>query len=223
MILFELFTAPEVLPFAVAFATVLGLGVLEGLGLLFSASPTHAVEHSLTHFFPHMDHANHADADSVSVLGWLHFGRVPLLVLLLLFLSAFAVGGYAFQWVVQASSGSFAPLWLATSAAAVEAVAVVRVAGGALAKLIPADESSAVSDASFIGSAATVTSASAQEEDASVASVLDVHGRKHFLLVTPEQGSPALVDGMQATVLAKVGARYVVKPHFLPITQITPP
>jgi hypothetical protein len=205
--LLVLFTAPEVLPFSVAFALLVGLGVLELFGLLFSASPTHAVEHSLSHFLPHVDHA---DATG-GVLGWLHLGRVPMLVLLLLFLSAFAVGGYAFQWTVQSATGSFAPLWLAVCAAGAEAVAVVRVMGGVVAKRVPQDETSIVSAASFVGSAALITNAAELHGDASQASVLDAHGRKHFILVAAE-GDALLADGMQVTVLEKTGARYLVKP-----------
>ena len=85
------------------------------------------------------------------MLGWLHFGKVPILVILVIFLTAFAVTGFVVQFAARAVIGSFMPLPIAVALAFVAAVFGVRVLGGALSKVIPRDETTAVSDASLVG------------------------------------------------------------------------
>jgi hypothetical protein len=85
-----------------------------------------------------------------------------------------------------------------------------------VARWVPGDETSAVSELSFIGCEAHVTAAATIDANhsASQASVLDVHGRKHFILVMPNADSNAatpLLDGSRVIITAKLGAVYSVR------------
>eukprot|EP01031_Cornospumella_fuschlensis_P048686 gene48686-59610_t len=71
------FTAPETLPFGVAVALIVAIALLEGLGMLVALSPSNVIDDLLPHAMP--------ESGLDRVLGWLHLGRVPALVLLLLF------------------------------------------------------------------------------------------------------------------------------------------
>ena len=79
----NLFTAPETLPFGVAVALIVAVALLEGLGMLVALSPSNVIDDLLPHAVP--------ESGMDRVLGWLHLGRVPALVLLLLFLLGYAL------------------------------------------------------------------------------------------------------------------------------------
>ena len=93
----NLFTAPETLPFGVAVALIVGVALLEGLGMLVALSPSNVIDDLLPQAVP--------ESGLDRVLGWLHLGRVPALVLLLLFLLGYALFGYALQKVALNLAG----------------------------------------------------------------------------------------------------------------------
>lgn len=204
-----LFTAPQNLPFGVALVVMLGLAVLEVLGLLLSFSVSDWIDHSVLPEHPE------TDAGIEGILGWLHVGKVPTLVLLVLFLTGFALIGYLIQIAARGVINAFLPALLAAPLAAVGAVISVRTLGGWLAHVIPRDETSTVSDTEFIGRVATITAATANRELATQARLKDVHGRSHYILVEPDGEPFELADGMEVLIVKKVGAIYRVieNPH----------
>ena len=72
------------------------------------------------------------------VLGWLHVGRVPVLVLLVLFLAAFALTGFALNMVVHRLLGFWVPTLIAVPVAVITALPMVRILGAGLAHVTPA-------------------------------------------------------------------------------------
>lgn len=204
----SLFSAPETVPFGVAFALMLGLAVLEAIGLALSLSPSGWLDDSLLS-------EPGADAGLGGVLGWLHVGKVPTLALLVLFLAGFALSGYAIQLAVRAIVGAYLPAIVAAAGAGFCAVGAVRTLGGWLARVIPRDESSIVSELEFIGRVASVTAAAARPGLASQARLRDAQGRAHYLLVEPDAPGLELADGMEVLLVKKVGAvfRVIENPH----------
>ena len=78
------FFEPQLWPFAVALGLVVALAVIEAAGLLIGISVSH---------WDHGEVAVETDGLVGNALGWLHFGKVPLLVILIIFLMTFAVTG----------------------------------------------------------------------------------------------------------------------------------
>ncbi len=198
-----LFTATETIPFGVALAVMLGLALLEVIGLIIAISPSEWVDHMV---FPDTN----VDGGADGILGWLHIGKVPTLILLILFLSSFAICGYVWQMVSQSLFRFYTPGLIAVVPAFMGAIASVRIFGGWMAHIIPRDESSAISETTFIGRAFTVTAASSLSGVASQARLRDTDGRSYFILVEPDVDGFALQDGMQVLVVKKVGAIYRV-------------
>jgi hypothetical protein len=97
----NLFTAPETLPFGVAFALIVAIALIEGLGMLIAMSPSNLIDNVLPEI--------HGDGGLDQMLGWLHLGRVPSLVLLILFLAGYALFGYGLQMVAHGLMGSICP------------------------------------------------------------------------------------------------------------------
>src|SRR4051812_44779433 len=114
-----IFLAPEAWPFLVAGVIILVIAGVELLALLVGASVSGGIE-ALLH---------HADAPELppdSWLGWLHVGRVPVLVLLVLFLAAFAVVGLVADVAALAFAGWLLPPLIAVPAAALVALPATR-------------------------------------------------------------------------------------------------
>lgn len=203
----NLFTASETLPFGIAFALIVAIGLIEGFGMLVSLSPSNLLDQLL----PDID----GDTGLDRVLGWLHIGKVPSLVLLLLFLTGYALFGYALQMVVHGLLGTYLPGWMAGLVSVPPAMATVRGLGALIAHIIPRDETSAVSELSLVGRAGTVSGGVARRGLAAQARVRDSHGRTHYLMVEPDLDDEVFEEGAQVLIVRKVGAFYrcIANPH----------
>lgn len=194
--------AVETWPFGAALVLMLALLILEGGALLFAASPSEWLDAAIP--------------DGVdNALGWLHLGKVPFLVLLGIFLAGFALAGYAVQSVSQSLFGLLLPAWVASLPALLVAVACLNLVGGLLARLMPGDESSAVSAQSLIGRAGFVTQGVAREGLSAEAKVRDHLGRAHYVMVEPDINGQEFAQGAAVLLVKKVGAHYraIANPH----------
>lgn len=198
-------TAPETWPFGAALAIMVCLSVIEGAGLMLAHSPSHLLESVLP------DLPDGADG----VLGWLHVGKVPLLVLFILFLGGFTVAGYVLQAAFQSVGGSPLPAWLAVIPAFLAGISTVSGVGGLLAKIIPQDESSAVSEQTLIGRAGVVIQGIARDGMAAQAKVRDAYGRAHYVMVEPDLVEETFNEGSDILLVRKTGARFkcIRNPH----------
>lgn len=203
----SLFTAPETWPFGVAFALIVGIALIEGLGMLVSLSPSNWLDDLL----PDVD----GDTGLDRVLGWLYIGKVPSLVLLVLFLTGYAIFGYSLQKVAHGLLGGYLPVWLAGLVAVAPGMATVRSLGALIAHIIPRDETSAVSEMSLIGRAGVVSAGAARRGLAAQARVRDAHGRAHYLMVEPDVDDEVFDEGAQILIVRKAGAFYrcIANPH----------
>lgn len=174
--------SPGNAPFLVAIGIMVFIGAVEGLSLLVGTGMLHHLD---TFFAAHLDQAAHLFPGD-GVLGWLHVGRAPILVLIVLFLMSFAIAGLVLQWALAEVIGQPLPPLIASLIATASAVPVVRVLGGQIARHIPRDETSAVSEESFIGRIARLTAESAGAGSPGQAKLTDEHGRTHYLLVEPD-------------------------------------
>ncbi len=191
-------TASQNLPFAVALAVMLGIAVLEGVLTLIGFGLSNALDSLLPdHDFdldlhPDVDvhHDAHVEMQSPSALShflsWLRVGKVPVLMLFVVFLTAFGLIGLSLQGFVHNLSGSLLPASIASIPAVVLALPVVRVMGSLIAKIMPQDETEAVSRNSLIGRVATITLGTARPDSPAEARVLDLHGTSHYVMVEPD-------------------------------------
>ncbi|MGH8609539.1 MAG: YqiJ family protein [Gammaproteobacteria bacterium] len=129
-------------------------------------------------------YASHPGGDGL--LGWLHLGKVPFMILVIVFLTAFGLTGFATQMAARAWLQHFLPLPLVSVSAFVVALPAVRLVGGALGKVLPQDETFAVSLEDLVGRIATVVTGTASLGIPAQARVRDVHGRSHYVLVEPD-------------------------------------
>jgi membrane protein implicated in regulation of membrane protease activity len=171
----EIIAAPANLPFSVALLVMLLIGAVEALGLGASAV--------------HLD--LHTDVDGGGdLLGWLGVGKVPLLMLLVVFLALFGLAGLA----LQQFAGPL-PLWIAAPAAAVAALPLTGLGARGLARIIPQDETTAISLDSLVGRRGIITIGTARRGSPAQARVADIHGQAHYVMVEPYDDDHSLGEG----------------------------
>jgi hypothetical protein len=175
------FLAPETWPFAAATLLLLLITAVEGLALLFGAHLSSWVDHLLPD-------ATHVDGAFDRALGWLQFGRVPLLVLLVIFLAAFALTGFALNMVVHWLLGIWLPSIVAVPVAFITALPIVRILGAGLARVIPKDETYAVTLDTLVGRVATIVNGTARAGYPAQAKVANQHGQMLYVMVEPDAG-----------------------------------
>lgn len=198
------FLAPESAPFLIAAFVLLVLAAVEGLGLLIGASASHWLDHMLPGHLPD-------DSGGVfeSWLGWLHVGRVPVLALIVIFLAAFSIVGFAINIVVHGLFGFYASPWIGAPVAVFAALPVVRFTGNTLGRLMPKDETLAVSLDSLVGRIATVVSGTARQGYPAQAKVTSEHGQVIYVMVEPDNSDVSFGAG-EAVLLVKqlTGTRF---------------
>lgn len=197
------FFAPENLLFSVALLVMFGLAVVETLAVLLGGGASQFFD-SFFHHELHLD----ADGHSAGFLGWLHFGRVPLFVLLIIFLTGFGLSGLMIQALLQAVFGSSLHASLASIPAFVVALPVLRVVGSLFARIAPKDETTAVSQDSLVGRIATILLGTATRGAPAQARVKDQFGQEHLVMVEPDLDGEQFQSGTDVLLVTRSNATY---------------
>ncbi|MFT0169636.1 hypothetical protein ACLKMY_11525 [Paraburkholderia mimosarum] len=88
-------------PFIAAIGVMIAIGLLEVLTLLLGFSASEHAGNMLVHHFD-IDHGGCVQTGIAGqFLGWLHVGRVPFLVLMVLLLTGFSISGLMLQSVLH--------------------------------------------------------------------------------------------------------------------------
>ena len=96
----EIISAPQSLPFVAAIGVVLMLAVLELMGLVIGHSPSHTLDHWMG---AKGVHAPEGEGFIAASLEWLTVGRVPVVVVVVAFLTAFGVAGLLIERIAFAN------------------------------------------------------------------------------------------------------------------------
>jgi len=195
----EPFLAPESWPFTVALMLLVAIAAIEGIALLIGVS-----------FWGWLDHfAPGIEAGPDSWLGWLHLGKVPMLVLLVVLLTAFALIGYTVNGLSHNVVGFYPPTALSSIVAFLGALPVVRVAGAAIARIIPRDETFAVPLDSLVGRVAMVVNGTARFNYPAEARVTNEHGRTLYVHVEPDSEGTQFAAGDSVLLVKQIsGSRF---------------
>ena len=193
------------LPFTIALGLMIGLLVLELVTLMMGAGASDLLDSALPEIDADIDLSGPAgefdlgDAASygpvTKLLGWMHIGRVPMLILLGLFLFAFGMLGLIVQAAASTMLNALLPGWLASIPAFLGAVIVVHHTGRHIARIMPKEESTAVSVDSFIGRIAQITIGTARRGAPAQARLRDKHGQTHYVMVEPDTEDAAFAQG----------------------------
>jgi membrane protein implicated in regulation of membrane protease activity len=186
----EFIAAPENLPFSVALLVMLMIGAVEALGLGASAA--------------HIDLGAHGGLGD-DLLAWLGVGRVPLLMLLVVFLALFGMAGLAVQQLAADMAGAPLSPWLASAAALAAALPLAGIGARGLARIMPQDETTAVGLDDLLGRRGTITVGTARRGSPAQARVRDVHGQSHYVMVEPHDDAHAIGEGETVLLVRRDG------------------
>lgn len=213
-------TAAGNTPFSIALLIMVGLALVELLALVTGFSVNDVVDDFVAGHLEAtagsgtgMEATGHGEGSSVvgRFLAWLHIGRVPVLMILIVFLTTFGLVGLVGQGIVHAVLGRTLPALLAAPAALLAALPVVRAVTGVLARLMPREETSAVDVATLVGRTAVVTGGTARSGMPAQARVRDSFGTEHYVLVEPEDEGVAFATGtVVLLVRQQAGGRFTV-------------
>lgn len=206
----DLLLAPEARPFAVAALILIGLVGIELVGLLVGLSLSQWVDHSFDHAADHSaDHEG--DGHVAGALDWLNAGRVPLMVLLMLALGAFAAVGFALEAVARAA-GMPLPALAASVLAVLAAVPVVRGGSRVLSRFVPRDETYAVEPADLVGRTAEVTMGPLDAGIPGRVKLRDAHGNWHFPRARAAAGQAPMAIGSTVLLVEWKGTAFLAIP-----------
>ncbi|MEL6508020.1 MAG: YqiJ family protein [Pseudomonadota bacterium] len=213
----DLFVDPAFAPFGLAIGFVFFLAIVEVASALAGLSASQALESVL----PDIDADFDADVDGdiggeaadgpsflQNALAWLCVGKVPSLVILIVFLTAFGVVGFVAQSVARALLGGPLPVILPAILAGFAALPATRSVGLTIARLIPGEYSEAASQNQFVGRTATVIRGEARRGHPAEAKVKGPFGKTHYILIEPDTDDDIAVQGAQLVIVSRLGAVY---------------
>jgi hypothetical protein len=197
----DILLAPDVRPFAVAAAIMVSLGGIELLTMIVGFSLSELVGHDLG-----------LDGDSHNGIGglflWVNAGRLPLLILIILALGIFSIAGFLLQGIAH-GAGAVLPVPVAALAALGLSIPVIRLTSRGIARIIPRDESYAVSDADFVGKIAMVSVGPLDQGLPGRVRLKDVFGNWHTVSARAHRDSPALAVGTSVLLVDRDAKSFV--------------
>ena len=192
-------TAGDNVPFVAALVLMLLIGIVEAMGLGGGLAAGDGFD---------VDIDGDVNVETPSLLSWINVGRLPLLMLIVVFLFVFGMTGLICQRIIFGVTGLTAPWWLASPIAFAGALPVTRVFGQGVAKIMPKDETTAVSRDSLVGRVAVIVTGEARSGSAAQARVRDEHGQTHYIMVEPDTAADTFAQGASVLLVRRAGATF---------------
>ncbi|WP_160151788.1 YqiJ family protein [Microbulbifer sp. ALW1] len=195
--------------FTGALVLMLMIALLEGVMLLIGAGLSDLLDNLLPDMNINTDAPTASTTGGLTkLLGWLRFGEVPALILLVAFLVTFGVTGLLLQMLSEALLGSLLPTWMLALPVVLLALPQVRVFGRVLRFLAPGDETQSVSRDTFAGRTAVITVGRAEVGSPAEARFSDEFGTNHYVMVEPYEEGETFSQGQQVVLVEEQGARF---------------
>lgn len=165
--MFDIFLTENYAPFTASFIVMIGIGLIEAIGL--GSGQLDA------------DTDVNVEPDGATALEWLGLrSGLPVLIWLTSLLGCFTLAGIALQQIATALWGSPLPWIIASLGALGIGVAANSIVAGALAKIMPAYESTVISSEDLIMRRGTILEGSARRGHPARAKVIDQHNQAHY-------------------------------------------
>lgn len=199
----DVFLTPEYALFSGAFLLMVGVGLIEAIGLGVGQ----------------IDSVADVDinAHDGNVLDWLGIGNdLPILIWLTSLLGCFTFVGVAIQQITTLAVG--APLhWaLASTCALIIGSVANRFVASGLVKMIPAYETTVIESEDLIMRRGVILEGVARRGHPARAKVLDQHKQAHYVMVEPHNDDDVITQGETTMLVRKVGAVFFGLPDVHP-------
>ena len=171
--------------YTIAIGIVLAIAALEIIGQFIGLSLGQLIDGALDLDMDVSPDAGVLSGGLSSLLAWMGLNKVPFMVWLIIFLTSFALIGF---------TGNYLALTLISNPLPASLSAVIALMGGTyishhlstlIGRLIPKEQTSAVSKDSFSGMLAQITVGTARKGMPAEAVLKDEFDQKHYVLVEP--------------------------------------
>jgi hypothetical protein len=197
------------IPFSVALAIVALIALIEGVGLLLGMALSGLLDNLVPEIDINIDTPDMADHGAFGeFLVWLRFREVPVIVILIAFLTSFSITGFILQQISVFLFGVLLPALIASALAMFACLPGVRIFAGTLGKVMPKDETEAVGQASFIGREAIITLGSASTHNPAQGRVKDKFGYSHYVMIEPDNEDQTFLQGEKVLVVRQAGSTF---------------
>jgi hypothetical protein len=187
---------PGYVVFAAAFVLMIGIGIVEAVGLGIG----------------HLDlDADIAGAEGATPLDWLGLrSGLPILVWVTAFLACFTFMGLAVQQAAQALLGSPLHWSIAAGAALILGLIANVFFSGVVAGIMPEYETTVVDRSELLRRRATVLEGTARRGAPARAKVIDHHGQAHYVMVEPHDDDGVVPAGETGMLVRKDGPLFFI-------------
>ncbi|SFJ77442.1 Protein of unknown function [Desulfomicrobium apsheronum] len=193
----------ENLPFTIALSVMLGVALLEGVSAFFGMEFSEAVETIIPSDIGVDATSGDASSGLSKFLCWFRIGQMPVLILIIVLLTCFGLIGLALQGAFFGMTGRFLPGFLSVPAVFVSSLPVARTLSGWLGRVLPQDETEAVSEQTFIGRIAVITLGVAASGMPAEGRLKDAHGLTHYIQIEPMEPSDRFKRGDEILLVTR--------------------
>lgn len=138
-----------------------------------------------------------------SVMSMLKLGRVPFVFTFILFLFLFSQVGLYLQAAALELSGSRLHWLFASAGAFVVTMPLLRFGNGILGKVLPKDETAAISADTFVGRMATILIGTATHDRAAEAKLVGPDGKTHYINVVADNVGKSFTQGDHLLIVGR--------------------
>lgn len=201
----EQLLTPGYVVFATAFVLMIGIGIVEAIGLGFG----------------HLDlHADIAEVEGATMLDWLGLRNgLPILVWLTAFLACFTFIGLALQQLAEAFLGGPLHWTIAGGSALVLGLVANVFFSGVVAGVMPEYETTVIDSEALLRRRATVLEGTARRGFPARAKVMDHHGQAHYVMVEPHDDGVVIPAGETGMLVRKDGPLFFILSEDGPFTS----
>ena len=183
--LWQLINTPQTTPFGVALMIMFLLFIIEVIALMVGGGNDWVEGLLPDELNAHAEvGVDMADAGiAVRFLSWLYVGKVPVLMLLVLFLTIFGLLGFFIQSLIFGIAGFYLPSLIAVIVVWILSLPILRVFAKGLYKILPKDETTAINQSELIGRVGVITIGTASTDKKAEVKVKDTHNQTHYVMV----------------------------------------
>ena len=200
--MFEYLFEPYNTPFLYAFLFMLGIMGLEIISLVAGLGLSEIVDNLFDATDVGLEMETDIDGDAEiegnfisKYISWIKVKNVPMLILLIVFLAAFSITGFIGQSVLSRFLDFTLPLWAAVPAAMIIGFPAYKRVSKILGEKLFKEETSALSEKTFIGEIAEINTGTAKLGFPAEAKFKDQFGQLHYFMVEPEEDDEEFEQG----------------------------
>ena len=198
---------PYLTPYVLSLGIMIGIAIIEMVTAIAGIGLFSFVDNMLPDFdMPDVDMPDVDMPLHLSAVFFLHIGKVPMSILLVVFLTLFGLIGAALQlWVFHGYSNlAVLPLTLAVS------VLILNRIGLVLTRIVPSTETYVVSDDDLLGCVAKIIIGTARADNPTSASMVDKYGERQKIMVLPLYDDGVFTKGQKVLLIEKKGSYFLV-------------